>query len=313
MRDKSLSPDIVRLSERFSENPGSKLFIPLAEAYLKSGMHDEALFVLTDGVRKHPTLVSGRLMLGKILIERGALSDAKIQFEQAIKINPENIPSLKNLALIDEREGNYQDVLAAYRKIVSIDPGDKEVRSLIESLEAEAIPPSEIEATLSLSETMENEVVLPGIASVPTSETLDERTDQNIAKGEEITTVEEVEEKQPDFYEAPGPISTWEEETEKNQAHEIDLLEEEAPLATPMLAELYMSQGCYQEAVDIYQKILVQNPADLESQKGLEAALAHVRSPEKERSFQSPVLSARERKIARLQQWLDMIESEARR
>lgn len=313
MVDKSLSPDIVRLSERLSANPDSKLFVPLAEAYLKSGMRDEALFVLTDGVRKHPTLVSGRLMLGKILIEKGALSDAKIQFEQAIEVNPENIPSLKNLALIDEREGKYQDVLASYRKIISIDPHDKEIKSLLASLEAEAFPPSEIEVPLSLSETIENEEVLSETSNGLLSGFLDEQKAQNVSEVEARTPREEMEEKQPDFYGTTDPVSRGEEEAETEQAPEVDLLEEAAPLATPMLAELYMSQRCYQEAVDIYQKVLLQNPSDLESQKGLESALAHVASPEKKISSQQPVLSARERKIRRLQHWLDTIESEARR
>ena len=46
--------EIDRLALAFAKEPGSKVFIPLAEEYGKAGMWEEAVAVLEDGLKINP-------------------------------------------------------------------------------------------------------------------------------------------------------------------------------------------------------------------------------------------------------------------
>src|SRR5581483_2686555 len=149
MADKALSPEIMKLMDKIANNPTSRLFVPLAEEYLKSDMLEEAIFVLVDGIKNHPTYVAARVMLGKIYLQTKQIAEAKKEFEQVIAVNPENILAGKKLAAIYQTEGEIQKAFDACKKILMIDPSDKETKLLLSSLEkqrAASPPPAEMPA-----------------------------------------------------------------------------------------------------------------------------------------------------------------------
>jgi len=297
-RDKSLSPDIPRLSRLLQRNPASRLFVPLAEAYLKSDKRDEAIRVLTEGIVYHPTFVAARVMLGKIFFQMEAWSKAKTQFEGAIKTNPENIPSLKNLGAIYQEEGDLHRALESYRVILSIDPGDKVARRLFVTLEEEISEPSLPEMNTNNFEPKKN----PSITSSEIEEKILNPSDTPSlieAQTDEESILEENSESG-----TPFPL----------MVAEVREGSQEKTLETQTLASIYMSQGCYQEAADIYTKLLARDPDDIESRNGLKVALSGLSEPiEKPR----PVLASSEpirleAEIARLEGWLHVIQVEKR-
>ena len=50
--------EIDRLALAFAKEPGSKVFIPLAEEYGKAGMWEEAAAVLEDGLKTYPGFIA---------------------------------------------------------------------------------------------------------------------------------------------------------------------------------------------------------------------------------------------------------------
>lgn len=136
MVDKSRSPEILRLTDLLSSHPGSRLFVPLAEAYLQSDMVDEAIVVLSEGIINHPNFVAARVMLGRIYLKKEQFLEAKNQFEPVLAIAPSNIPSLKGLSEIAQHEGLVSETKAFCQTILKIDPGDKEVSTLLSVLDA---------------------------------------------------------------------------------------------------------------------------------------------------------------------------------
>ena len=62
--------DIDKLKEKVKKDPNSKLFVPLAEEYRKTGMLDEAISVLMTGITSQPGYTSARVSLGKIYLEK---------------------------------------------------------------------------------------------------------------------------------------------------------------------------------------------------------------------------------------------------
>ncbi|MFQ5587329.1 MAG: tetratricopeptide repeat protein [Nitrospiria bacterium] len=255
MTDKSRSPEILRLTQSLEKNPESRLFVPLAEAYLQSEMPEEAVTVLSDGIQHHPMFVAARVMLGKIQHEKGALPEAKTQFEHVIGIAPSNIPSLKGLADISRKEGRKNEARDFYQRILEIDPTDKTAHTLL----------NELDAKESTGNTVEDLPKLP---------------EDSVA-----------------------PEVTKQETTPSSHAAE------EEPHLTQTMASLYMTQGHFREAADIYENLLKQYPADPAIQEGLKTArqaLHDTSAPE------VPQPLSVEEKIERLQAWLETIQKHKR-
>jgi tetratricopeptide (TPR) repeat protein len=62
-------------------------FARLGEALLREKKTDEALQVLTQGVKRHPGYLTGFLLLGRACRTMGLLSEAKAGFESALRLD----------------------------------------------------------------------------------------------------------------------------------------------------------------------------------------------------------------------------------
>jgi hypothetical protein len=66
---------------RPAPEPTEASFVRLAEAYRKEGLLEDAVRICRDGLARFPASWSGRLVLGKILLERGAVEEAYDELE----------------------------------------------------------------------------------------------------------------------------------------------------------------------------------------------------------------------------------------
>ncbi len=348
MADKALSPEIIKLMDKIAENPNSRLFVPLAEEYLNNDMTDEAVHVLNDGIEKHPTYVAARIMLGKIYLRKNLTFEAKLQFEHVIEINPENILAHKKLAVIYQEEGEPHRAVEAYRQILSVDPSDKESKTLLEALEEE-IPSAviseepepisadentfELEMTSSLAtpdapfSTVEDgipsgtaDAEADRVASLSIESDLDETSIASPEKAEESEDensfdLEEEWEQDPILQDDIAQIET----PPDSSAPILEPLPEtdgqETP-ATNSLAALYIDQGCYQEAADIYKECLERDPTDQQSRDGLERALSLLpeeAAPSADLTMELEGKSPEKDQTEHLQSWLDAIKRNRKR
>jgi hypothetical protein len=134
-QEKSLSPEIIKLSEKLSKDPKSRLFVPLAEEYLKSGMTHEALIVLTDGLKIHPNFHTARSILGKVYIEMGQVAEARAEFEQVIKADPENLLAHRKLAKLYKEAGQTDKARNSCKAVLSSNPKDTEMKLILDELD----------------------------------------------------------------------------------------------------------------------------------------------------------------------------------
>lgn len=86
---------ITRLKEMLAERESPELVLSLASEYKKLGKIYQAISVLKEGIDKNPEYTPGRLALGRLYIECNMLDDAKREFYEVIKRDPEN-PFAKN-------------------------------------------------------------------------------------------------------------------------------------------------------------------------------------------------------------------------
>lgn len=146
--DSSLSPEILRLTDKLTKDPKSKLFVPLAEEYMKSQMLDEAVMVLMDGLKIHPHFLTARVTLGKVYLEKGKIAEAKAQFEQVMAASPDNLFVHRKLARIYKEEGQVERARKSCQAVLSQNPKDAEMRSLMEELNAEQSRSAEVQVAV---------------------------------------------------------------------------------------------------------------------------------------------------------------------
>ncbi len=226
-----LLPRIAELSERLQKEPGSRLFVPLAEEYIKAGMMEEAAQVLVDGLKKHPEFFGARVALGRVYFEQRKFKEAKVELEQVLKASPDNLVALKKLSTIYRMEGERDKARRCCEMLLADNPKDAEARKLLDELTAAdksdaasmqiADPPFEIERGTRQS---------PPVPSVP----------------------------------EPPAAQAAQEPAEDDAPEE---------LVSPTLAQLYLRQGHYAQAVRVYDQLLRREPQNETYQQAHSIAL----------------------------------------
>lgn len=80
----------LRYYKQWQDEPNSIVFAPIADYFLSYGMMDEAMKVCSEGVKKHPSFISGRIVMAKIHLKLGDLENARAELEAALSVAPQN-------------------------------------------------------------------------------------------------------------------------------------------------------------------------------------------------------------------------------
>lgn len=151
-----ITSEIIKLIDKLAKDPKSKLFVPLAEEYLKVGMLDEAVMVLTDGLKHHPGFLTARVALGKVYLQRAQPAEARAEFEAVIAANPENLLAQRKLAQLYLDAGEPQRARDCAGMVLSENAKDADMRRVVElaeqRLEASAAAVQPIDVTVGESE-----------------------------------------------------------------------------------------------------------------------------------------------------------------
>jgi len=126
--------EIDRLALVFAKDPGSKVFIPLAEEYGKAGMWEEAVAVLEDGLKTYPGFITAMVALGRAYEQMNQPVKAKAILEEAIKVSPDNLRAHRILAKLYTAQGAKESAIRSCNVILSINPHDQEALSLCAGL-----------------------------------------------------------------------------------------------------------------------------------------------------------------------------------
>lgn len=339
--DKNTS-EIAKLTERISRDPKSKLFVPLAEEYKKSGDIEMAVHVLTEGLKNNPGYVTARSFLGRLLFEMGDMNAARREFEEVVKAVPDNLLAQKKLGDLHALSGNKTEALKYYKTARQLNPADAEIVSLVAELEAgteggpgivkpEVAPSPEPDVAAEPGTALEQQTVEP-----LKTETSDEPAETADPAKEAVPTIEETSGSATPFPfaeaesaavagDVPSSAAVTEEPEIAEEVLVVEPLEDEvspaeaagppreeewglpresettpAPTApeevpvvpaepeaadertgdtsddftTDTLAELYIGQGFYEKAIDIYERMLADRP----DSRALQDKLDRVRS-----------------------------------
>ncbi len=128
--------EIDRLALALAKEPGSKVFIPLAEEYGKASMWEEAAAVLEDGLKTNPGFITAMVALGRAYEQLNQSIKAKAILEEAIKLSPDNLRAHRILARLYRAQGAKEAAIRSCNVILAIHPRDQEALSLRAGLDA---------------------------------------------------------------------------------------------------------------------------------------------------------------------------------
>jgi tetratricopeptide (TPR) repeat protein len=127
------------LERRLDMDPGSRLFVALAEEYRKIGRFRDALSALQKGLLSHPGYVAAQVALGRVYLEANQTTDAIATFTKVLSADPGNLVAAKSLADIYLGRGDKLESLKKYKLYRALS-GDRKVDAIIADLEPQVAP-----------------------------------------------------------------------------------------------------------------------------------------------------------------------------
>jgi tetratricopeptide (TPR) repeat protein len=111
-----VTDDIRALTQRLAAEPGSLVFLDLAEALRRRGQLDAAAAVVRGGLSRYPQLAAGHDLLARIHTDRGEGDAAFDAWTEALRHDPRHVGALRGLAFLAFRAG---DLARAERHLVA--------------------------------------------------------------------------------------------------------------------------------------------------------------------------------------------------
>lgn len=262
----------------YQKKPQSRVFAPLAETYRKLGMVDEAINILQKGIRIHPTYTLGYIVLANCYYDLQNFELAYNTIRSFVPGNLENLSLQKLFAKTCMQLGYLDEALVTYKNLLLLNPKDMFVADQVKLLEDDLL--------INQEEELEPEAI-----NNPTSFDEDNWIQVDFGKTESSQAKEDEIE-----WEVQDPIAkfkkeVWEEKLEvakrslddeffyedyDNSSEDVitpeieeETPEEDGPIITHTLVDLYCSQGHFDKAQEILNDILKLHPNDKATQKRL--------------------------------------------
>ncbi len=235
------SPLLSKYLAQFEKDPKSKVFAPLAEAYRRLGMYDEALTVLQKGLVHHPEYTTALVTLAHCYFDTG-------KFDKAYEVLSPLVPhQLENYTLqhlygeVCLKLNFKEEALQTFKYLLFVNPRDESVSKAVLELEEKVLETYE-ESLLSPShtDTTEDEWV-----QVDLNKDKDPQNYSIRSRLKEITTI----------HNDPETV------TEKEGIRE-SFFDKQDPVMTFTLVDLYLQQRHYGKAANILEKIIELDPTN---------------------------------------------------
>ena len=134
---------LAQLRERWEAEPGSRIFLQLAEEYRRQGFAEEAAKVLESGLQHHPSSIAGYVALGRCRLELGEAEAARDALEGVVSRDPTQMVAYRHLVDAYLALGEPDRARNRLELYVQLNPMDDDIVRLREQIEAaEAAPPA---------------------------------------------------------------------------------------------------------------------------------------------------------------------------
>lgn len=270
-------PHFAEYLRRFREDPKSRVFAPLAEAYRRMGKVDEAIQICKEGLSYHSDFHGGRVALAKCYLDKKKYVEAKEELERVIMTAPENLMAQRLLGDTFLMLHQRKDALHSYKMALLLAPQDVALSEKVYTLEKSVASFSEGVDLLGSFDESEASISKTVQAKVLTHETAapmigDSGSDLDSIEQSDLANVFSGAGLQVEDEPAPDPVTesrinqilgfSEEDETQSESFHieSVARVFGEEPqdnqgLTTETLGDLYYSQGQFDKALRIFEKI----------------------------------------------------------
>ena len=131
-----MSDEIRRLSDELAREPGSLVFLQLAEALRRHGQLDHAARIAARGVERHPSNADAHDLLARIAADRGELDHASTAWETVLRLAPTHVGARKGLGFLCFQQGRVEEAEAHLSDAAECDPGDAGVAAALRHVRA---------------------------------------------------------------------------------------------------------------------------------------------------------------------------------
>ncbi len=230
---------------RFQEDPTSRVFAPLADAYRRLSRLDEAVSICLEGLEHHPDFHGGRIVLAKCYLAKNQLQEARTELERVVRAVPENLLGQRLLGDVYFGLKNTGAALHCYKMALVLAPQDVALAEKVRELENGAAVFLPTENTF-----QDFEQEIPPLWANEFPEVLTEPSAlSNLSAPSDA---------------ALQPLSFDSESTVDDEAFKIEhvsqIFEQEKDtrkreITTETLGDLYFSQGQFDKALRIFEKL----------------------------------------------------------
>ncbi len=276
----SLEREIRTLRSLFwsDRDPEGRGFVPLADAYRRAGDLEQALELLNDGLGRHPDFSPGHVVAARLYGEQGLFAESEIAARSALELDPENVDAMGTLIVALEERGEVDEARGLHNHLSVLDPepGD-EPESVVEEEVADfaALAPDEPEdAAAEADASLSDDDVTDFGSLAPDEPPLEEPAAEEEVLGVDALAPEDIEPEMVDLdpfepmdeLAAHAPDDTDVDDEEAATAEEEALADAPAehaladPINTRTMAELYVTQGLWSRAVEVYRNLVAASP-----------------------------------------------------
>jgi len=262
--------EIKTYEERLQQDPASYCFAPLSEVYLRAGLLDDALAAARTGTKRYPGFVAGQMALARACHQKGLFDECQRALEVVTAAIPEHAEASRLLARLYADAGREREAVRILRVLLDFCPGDMTARVELESLERRQTG-SAMDEELELIELAEDDIIEEPEAEqsepAPQEDYLVERVRPvapaiadpwaGIAAAGEVAPQEPVAES--------AALETVWGLPEQQLVDTVATAPAQDPLVTPTMAELYVTQGFPDRAIELYRAIVAANPQNLDA------------------------------------------------
>src|ERR671915_418696 len=129
-----MSDEIRRLSDELAHDPGSLVFLQLAEALRRTGQLDHALRIAARGVERHPSNADAHDLLARIAADRGELDRAFGAWETVLRLAPTHVGARKGLGFLCFQQGRLEEAEEHLSDAAQCDPTDGGVATALRNV-----------------------------------------------------------------------------------------------------------------------------------------------------------------------------------
>ncbi len=217
------------MADELKIDSGALIFATLADVYLSSGMIDEAISILKDGLVRNPGYTLAKIILGRAYYMKDDIKEAVKILEEVYTEAPDSENTNLYLGHCYKKLGENEKALKFYEATIKINPENSEAKKELELLKSEKVEekvapeeepkPEAVEVAVPAEEEVIKEEKPQEVeAAVPTEEEVIEEKPQEVEAA--VPTAKEVIEEKPQEEVKPEIEEKVEENVEKEKPPE---------------------------------------------------------------------------------------------